>query len=90
MSRAPRRRAPRREWFACPHCGADVAIGAKVCRECGSDAATGWLDGEEIDYASVELPDEDGAPARPQRHRGLYVLVALLVAFALLATALWR
>ena len=28
----------------CPHCGAPVARGAVVCRECGSDAETGWSD----------------------------------------------
>lgn len=53
MSRPPKRR----ELFSCPNCGADVAVGAKVCRECGSDASTGWKDEDEIDYASVDLPD---------------------------------
>lgn len=54
MSRRPK---PRREVFPCPNCGADVAAGAKVCRECGSDASTGWKDQDEIDYAQVDLPD---------------------------------
>lgn len=31
-----------RDWFVCPHCGADVLRGAKSCKECGSDAETGW------------------------------------------------
>lgn len=31
-----------RDWFVCPHCGADVLRGAKACKECGSDAETGW------------------------------------------------
>ena len=30
------------EYFDCPHCGARVAVGAVACRECGSDAETGW------------------------------------------------
>ena len=35
-----RKRNP--EYFTCPHCGADVPVGALACRECGSDAETGW------------------------------------------------
>jgi hypothetical protein len=34
--------AREREYFHCPHCGASVPVGAKVCRECGSDEETGW------------------------------------------------
>ena len=48
---------PRREIFECTHCGADVAVGSLVCRECGSDASTGWQSSEEIDYQSLDLPD---------------------------------
>jgi predicted RNA-binding Zn-ribbon protein involved in translation (DUF1610 family) len=51
-----RRRAPRAS-FECPNCGADVVVGAKACRECGSDANTGWHTPDEIDYAQVDLPD---------------------------------
>lgn len=54
MTRQPK---PRRELFPCPNCGADVAAGARVCRECGSDASTGWKDHDEIEYSSVDLPD---------------------------------
>jgi len=36
------RRKREREYFDCPHCGARVEVGATVCRECGSDAETGW------------------------------------------------
>ena len=52
-----KKRKPRRELFECPHCGADVPVGSKVCRECGSDASTGWQSSEEIDYQSLDLPD---------------------------------
>jgi hypothetical protein len=31
-------------------------VGAAVCRECGSDAGTGWQSSEEIDYQSLDLP----------------------------------
>ena len=83
----------RRERFACPHCGADVSVGAKVCRECGSDAGTGWQDGEEIDYQSLDLPegyatlpDHPGGPVPGTRRRWI-ALVALLLAALLLAMA---
>jgi hypothetical protein len=36
--------AKQRKFFDCPHCGASVPVGAKACRECGSDAETGWSD----------------------------------------------
>ena len=45
---------PRRELFACPNCGADVDVGAAACRECGSDASTGWLDEATIQRAQVD------------------------------------
>ena len=32
------------ESFACPHCGADVIVGARSCRTCGSDSETGWTE----------------------------------------------
>lgn len=85
MSRRPK---PRREIFECPHCGADVALGSKVCRECGSDADTGWQESEQIDYASVDIPDgygpaDHGSGTVSDRPRLWIVLTALLVAVAL-------
>ena len=32
----------RREFFICRHCGAEVPVGARSCRRCGSDEETGW------------------------------------------------
>lgn len=29
-------------YFECPHCGEDVMVGAKVCRECGASDESGW------------------------------------------------
>jgi hypothetical protein len=85
---------PRREIFECPHCGADVPINSKVCRECGSDADTGWQSSEEIDYQSLDLPDgyadSPSHPGGPLRS-GLplwIVLTAIAVALALLAMIL--
>lgn len=31
-------------FFECPHCGEDVPVGAKVCRECGASDDAGWND----------------------------------------------
>lgn len=87
------KRRVRRELFECAHCGADVAIGSKVCRECGSDASTGWQSSEEIDYQSLDLPEGYAVdPAHPggppvTRRRGWIVVTALVVAAALAAIA---
>lgn len=90
-------RRPRRATFACPHCGAEVRAGSKACRECGSDAGTGWQDQEEIDYQSLEIPDGYG----PDEHasgtvndapRRWIVVTALLLAALLvwlLVTMRW-
>lgn len=84
------------ETFVCGHCGADVVVGSKACRECGSDADTGWQSQEEIDYRSVEIPDHygDDPNALPPSHTPRWVvvtallLVVLLVAYAARAFAL--
>jgi hypothetical protein len=36
-----------------------VAARARACRECGSDAETGWRDEEELFLESIELPEFD-------------------------------
>ena len=92
MKKGPRRALP--ATFACPHCGAEVKAGAAVCRECGSDAGTGWQSSEEIDYQSLDLPEgyaddpeHPGGPVPPSRLRPWqWVMLAL----ALLAMAAWR
>ena len=62
----------RRRMLACPNCGAMFPAGRISCPECGSDAETGWRNGEEISYQAVELPREDGAPPwRPGASRSL-------------------
>ena len=57
MSKRPRRDP---ETFDCPHCGAPVAVDAISCRECGSDAETGWSDeaGDALDIDGGY--DDDG------------------------------
>ena len=57
-----KKRRKTRGYFACPHCGADVPIGDPACRECGSDAETGWseeADKWEADIPTGYGPDED-------------------------------
>jgi hypothetical protein len=81
------RRRPLREASTCPHCGASFKAGRLACPECGSDAATGWRDAEEIDVRSVEIPDtyeELVGGAAPRRRRRWTVIVALLLLVALL------
>ncbi|MCK9182588.1 MAG: zinc ribbon domain-containing protein [Fibrobacteraceae bacterium] len=40
----------------CPHCGAEISDDSINCKECGSDAETGWSDSAKVDF---ELPDYD-------------------------------
>ena len=48
------------EYFICPHCGEEVRIGASSCRECGSDAETGWSDEAHLGVADIpSAPDDD-------------------------------
>ena len=63
--------------FPCPHCGEPLADDAVACRECGSDADTGWSD--DIDYQSVELPEDP-----PQERSPWLWLVALTLLMVLL------
>ena len=35
-------RARQKDYFVCPHCGANVPAGAMSCRDCGADDETGW------------------------------------------------
>lgn len=71
--------------FDCPQCGAFVRRGRASCPECGSDERTGWQEADEIDYQSLELPDEPAAPApRSTVHRIVLVLVVVALVLALL------
>jgi hypothetical protein len=87
----------RRSSFVCPNCGADVVGGARACRECGSDARTGWQSGEEIDYQGVDIPDGYGgerdetprAAARVRRYGATVVIVLLVLALAVGSVLRW-
>lgn len=92
-----KRQKPKREFFECPNCGADVPVGRKACAECGSDAETGWQSSEEIDYQGVELPQGYAVdPAHPDRAvetRRLapwVVAVVVLTAIGFLLLVVWR
>ncbi|MGE3175510.1 MAG: hypothetical protein AB7O97_23000 [Planctomycetota bacterium] len=96
MSRRPRRR---REIFECPNCGASVPVGAKACKECGSDDTTGWQSAEEIDYQSIDIPDgygpddeggDAGSGARGGARSPWTAVVIVVLVVALLVLALWR
>lgn len=86
-----------RDWFVCPHCGADVLRGAKSCKECGSDAETGWAPeakrwdaeiesgGFDYDeYITREFPEHPGK--RPPWDR--FVTARKLILLALIVLAL--
>ncbi len=54
--------AKKRDTFTCPHCGAQVPVGAAACRECGSDEETGWANEGDQWNTGVEdgyQPDDD-------------------------------
>ncbi len=68
----------------CPHCGATFRGGRPACPECGSDAETGWKDETEVQYQSVELPDEEwrmepGAPAPSSSNRWFWIAAILAI-----------
>ena len=61
----------------CPHCGHPLSPRAVACRECGSDIETGWS--EEIDYYSVELPEEEISSSDNERVRKQTIAILLVV-----------
>ena len=75
--------------FECPHCGTPVPRGRMACPECGSDAGTGWLDEEEVQVRSVDIPDHLPADIGPRRMGPWTVLVVGLLAGALVLGAVW-
>lgn len=70
----------RSDLTSCPECGAEFPAGRLACPECGSDAETGWKDEDEVQYQSVDLPDE-GTQGAPQELSRSWFLVAAILAF---------
>ncbi len=73
-----------RDLVTCPECGAEFREGRLACPECGSDAETGWKDETEVQYQSVELPDEEwrmepGAPAPSSNNRWFWIAAILAI-----------
>ncbi len=84
------------DWFTCPVCGVEVRAGAPSCRECGSDAQTGWSDATELDDLDLPEPPTPRIPDTfeeftrdPSARRGPSprLLLALLVAALILIAA---
>jgi len=46
---------PAEDYFICSHCGAEVPIKNKICKNCGSDDSTGWS--TETDPFASEPPE---------------------------------
>src|SRR6516162_1904084 len=94
-------RSRKRDFFICPHCGAQVPTGATSCRGCGSDDETGWSESageweEEVrspGYGSDDDFDYDEFLANElpdqapafPRRRAWKILVVIVI----LAFALW-
>lgn len=73
------------ESMECPHCGAPVPAQRICCASCGSDIETGWRDSQEIDYSSIELPDdslpsESTTEIQKARLRSIGILLAFFIA----------
>lgn len=95
---------PTEDFFTCPHCGARVPSGALACRQCGSDAETGWS--EDADLWTADIPSAEGdnddfdyndfvarefpglAPATTGPRMGRWLAGAIVVVVAL-AFLLW-
>jgi len=50
-----------------------VPVRAKACRECGSDAGTGWQDGDvfRAEQQHRRIVPRPGGGAKGRRHRGI-------------------
>lgn len=75
----------------CPHCGAELKPGARVCPECGSDEMTGWseearaselgLPGDSFDYDEfVKREFSQGDPEKGRLHWFWWLIAVLVVA----------
>jgi hypothetical protein len=88
------RKQHQNDYFACPHCGAKVPVGAAFCRECGASDESGWSqeDWQGGETASGYAPDDDfdyddflrrefpeQAPARPRKQQAKRLIVVALV-----------
>ncbi len=77
------------DYFTCPHCGAAVSSDASACRECGSDAETGWS--ESADYGFFYDDEPEASPSRSATWTKplLAVLVILVLSSYLAYNLTW-
>ena len=80
------------ESFECPHCGADVPVGAKVCRSCGASDDCGWndieddsdwSDDDDFDYdrfISREFPESQDPAVAVRQNLFLKIMVLAIIA----------
>ena len=86
------------ETFSCPHCGHELPVTARFCRECGasgndawddtseSGPGDGWSDPDDFDYDDYvrrEFGDHSGMMTGYSWKWYHWVAVALLIGFAL-------
>ena len=87
------------DYFICPHCGAEVAVGAVACRECGASDESGWGEAnwesdaagygedEDFDYdefISREFPEQ--ATANNPYTKKRVIMTVLVVVIGLIGT----
>ncbi|MGR3219736.1 MAG: zinc-ribbon domain-containing protein [Candidatus Anammoxibacter sp.] len=79
------------DYFVCPNCGAELALNALACRECGSDENTGWSD--ETMYDGLDLPSDFDDADQPSKSffQNKYILyfVIFFTVLAFLLFYLW-
>jgi hypothetical protein len=90
----------KRDYFICPCCGAEVAVGSPACRECGASDEFGWDEGHWWDdelptgYSSDETFDcvefvgeefPEHATPKYRVKRRIMAVVALITCLAFLA-----
>lgn len=81
------------DYFICPHCEAQVPLGAAACPECGSDEKTGWSENTVYDglflYDEEDNDEQQTGRSITSRSWAKY-LVAGLAAVILLAYSAWE
>jgi hypothetical protein len=78
-----------------------VPPNALACPECGSDDRTGWSDADDLETASLDLPDTEMSDedyedflarelgARPRKRAPLWVWVVVILLVLGLLASLW-
>ena len=75
------------DYFICPNCGAEVAMKALACPECGADDLTGWS--EDTLYDGIDFLEEEDTGSWPEDKPSLFLSRTSLAIIALLALLLF-